>query len=131
MYGKAFGRVILLSCLIGLAGCAGENPDPEPPQETVEWENLVVAVQSGDTGTVGDYFRKYQQLQEVIDHHGWYLIHHAAAAGNTEMIEYLVQQGADINALTRYNETAWTIAEEHDVEPNVLAFIESLGGWEY
>lgn len=130
MYGKLLRGLCVGCCLAGMFGCSGGVDEPEPPSETVEFERLLGAVVDGDTGKVGDYLDAYQGLLTLADQRGWYLIHHAAAAGNTKMIEFLVERGADPNAHTRYDETAWGVAEDHNVDPAVLELIESLGGVE-
>jgi len=79
-----------------------------------------------------------QQLQKDAaavlserDQHGWQVLHQAAAGGNQDAVQLLVEQyGAEVNARTHggYGETPLHIAESR-LEQNhpVLAYLRSLG----
>ncbi len=45
-------------------------------------------------------FKKFPSLIETRDKMGWTLLHEAAHAGNLEMAEFLIMQGADCDAQT-------------------------------
>ena len=65
------------------------------------------------------------------DYNGFTPLHNAAARGDVELIMYLVDQGADVKALTRKGETTADMAngpvQRVTVFPEVVALLESLG----
>ncbi len=65
------------------------------------------------------------------DHNGYSPLHHAAARGDVEMIEYLVAHGADVTAVSRRGQTTADMANGpvQRVQPftEALALLESLG----
>jgi ankyrin repeat protein len=67
----------------------------------------------------------------VRDHEGYTALHHAAARGDNEMIEYLVQHGADVKAVTRDGRTTVDMAngpvQRIQPFPETIKLLESLG----
>jgi ankyrin repeat protein len=65
------------------------------------------------------------------DHEGNTAIHHAAARGDTEMIEYLVSKGADVKAVNREGQTTVDMAngpvQRVQPWPDTIKFLESHG----
>jgi ankyrin repeat protein len=65
------------------------------------------------------------------DYNGFSPLHNAAARGDREMIEYLVEKGADVTVLTRKGETTADMAngpvQRVTVFPDIVALLESLG----
>jgi len=65
------------------------------------------------------------------DHEGNTAIHHAAARGDTEMIEYLVSKGADVKAVNREGQTTVDMAngpvQRVQPWPETMKFLESHG----
>jgi uncharacterized protein len=65
------------------------------------------------------------------DHEGNTAIHHAAARGDTEMIEYLVSKGADVMAVNREGQTTVDMAngpvQRVQPWPDTIKFLESRG----
>jgi ankyrin repeat protein len=65
------------------------------------------------------------------DYNGFTPLHNAAARGDVELITYLVEQGADVRALTRKGETTADMAngpvQRVTVFPEVVRLLESLG----
>lgn len=65
------------------------------------------------------------------DHDGYTPLHHAAARGDTEMIEYLVEKGADVGAVSRYGQTTADMAngpyQRTQPYPEAVALLERLG----
>ncbi|MEE2638427.1 MAG: ankyrin repeat domain-containing protein [Acidobacteriota bacterium] len=67
----------------------------------------------------------------VRDHEGYNAVHHAAARGDTELVQYLVDHGADVQALSRRGQTTADMANGPYQRtlpfPDTLALLESLG----
>jgi ankyrin repeat protein len=65
------------------------------------------------------------------DYNGFSPLHNAAARGDRELIEYLVEKGADVTVLTRKGETTADMAngpvQRVTVFPDIVALLESLG----
>jgi len=67
----------------------------------------------------------------AYDHEGNTALHHAAARGDVEMIEYLVSKGADVKAVTREGRTTADMAngpvQRTQPFPEAVALLEKLG----
>jgi ankyrin repeat protein len=67
----------------------------------------------------------------AYDHEGNTALHHAAARGDVEMIEYLVSKGADVKAVTREGRTTADMAngpvQRIQPFPEAVALLEKLG----
>ena len=67
----------------------------------------------------------------AFDHEGNTALHHAAARGDVEMIQYLVSKGADVQAVTREGKTTADMAngpvQRTQPWPEALALLEKLG----
>ena len=65
------------------------------------------------------------------DYNGFSPLHNAAARGDRELIEYLVERGADVTVLTRKGETTADMAngpvQRVTVFPEIVALLERLG----
>ena len=81
---------------------------------------VVILVAAGGIFTVvyrtNEAFRARIAYGSDLDHAdigGWTALHRAAAAGDLEMLDYLVRQGVDTAARTARGESAWHIANQH------------------
>jgi ankyrin repeat protein len=67
----------------------------------------------------------------AFDHEGNTALHHAAARGDVEMIQYLVSKGADVKAITREGKTTADMAngpvQRIQPYPAAVALLEKLG----
>ena len=65
------------------------------------------------------------------DHDGYNALHHAAARGDTELVRYLVEQGADVMAISRRGQTTADMANGPYQRtlpfPETLGYLEGLG----
>ena len=65
------------------------------------------------------------------DHNGYSPVHHAAARGDNELIEYLVSQGADVTLVSRRGQTTVDMAngpvQRITPFPATIELLESLG----
>ncbi len=67
----------------------------------------------------------------AVDHEGSTALHHAAARGDNEMIEYLVSKGANVKAVDREGRTTVDMAngpvQRTQPYPDTIQLLESLG----
>lgn len=65
------------------------------------------------------------------DHQGYTPLHHAASRGDTELINYLVEQGGDVTVVSRRGQTTADMAngpvQRTSPYPEAVALLESLG----
>ena len=65
------------------------------------------------------------------DHEGYTALHHAAARGDTDVVRYLVEQGADVMVVSRRGQTTADMANGPYQRtlpfPDTLALLEGLG----
>ena len=65
------------------------------------------------------------------DHNGYTALHHAASRGDTELIRYLVEQGADPTVVSRAGQTTADMAngpyQRTQPYPEAVALLEELG----
>ncbi len=65
------------------------------------------------------------------DHNGYTAVHHAAARGDNALIQYLVEKGADVTAVSRQGITTVDIAngpvQRTQPFPETIVLLESLG----
>jgi hypothetical protein len=65
------------------------------------------------------------------DHSGYTAMHHAAARGDTELINYLVEMGGDVMVVSRLGQTTVDMANgpvsRVSPYPDAIALLESLG----
>ena len=65
------------------------------------------------------------------DHNGYTPVHHAAARGDTTLINYFVEQGADVTAVSRRGQTTVDMAngpvQRVQPFPHAIALLERLG----
>jgi hypothetical protein len=64
------------------------------------------------------------------DSHGWQPIHEAARGGHLDIVQLLVEHGADINERTNFGEGESVIElvlDTHGHEHPLFGFLESLG----
>ena len=84
------------------------------------------------------WFPSVQYLIEEVgvdvnarDHDGYNALHHAAARGHTELVRYLVEQGADVLAISRRGQTTADMANGPYQRtlpfPETLGYLEGLG----
>jgi len=68
---------------------------------------------------------------DARDYEGYTALHHAASRGDTEMIRYLVEKGADVTVVSREGQTTADMAngpyQRTQPYPEAIALLESLG----
>jgi len=90
------------------------------------------AAQQGDLETLKDEVKRKKDLVHARDVNGWQPLHEGARGGHLEVVRYLVENGADVNATTGDNGgTALYYAKKRfDADHPVIAYLESLGAVE-
>lgn len=91
-----------------------------------------LAAQGGDIAALKEEVKKKKELITAKDKNGWTPLHEGARGGHLEVVRYLVENGADVNAITdNGGGTALYYARQkfEDDHP-VVAFLESLGAVE-
>ncbi|MBW8866057.1 MAG: ankyrin repeat domain-containing protein [Acidobacteria bacterium] len=92
---------------------------------------------SAGRARAGDIDREVKDVSDLgadvnaYDHEGNTALHHAAARGDVEMIQYLVSKGADVKAVTREGRTTADMAngpvQRIQPFPEAVALLEKLG----
>lgn len=70
------------------------------------------------------------QVLTQRDEHGWQVLHQGVAGGNTDVVEFLLAQGAEINARTHggYGETPLRIAEKRfGNNSSLVQYLKAMG----
>lgn len=92
-----------------------------------------IAAQGGDIDTLKEEVKKKKELATAKDKNGWQPIHEGARGGHLDVVKYLVQNGADVNAKTagKHGGTALYYArKEFEDDHPIIDFLESLGAIE-
>lgn len=116
-----------------------EHPDAQRSAKAPAFETGSTeahqAAQRGDTVTLQKVLSKEKDLVHKKDNNGWTPLHEGARMGNMDVVKILIDNGADVNALTSTDDTTdsgesplyWAIRELGEDNP-VVAFLESVGG---
>jgi len=92
-----------------------------------------LAAQGGDIESLKKALDDKKDLVTARDANGWQPLHEGARGGHLEVVRYLVENGADVNARTG-NEKGGTALyyakQKFDDEHPVVAFLEELGALE-
>lgn len=87
------------------------------------------AAQTGDLEALKDASKDDVTLLYDKDENLWQAIHEAARYGYLNIMEFLVQNGADVNALTSGGQTPLDIAASfHDLNHPIVELLVDLGG---
>jgi len=91
-----------------------------------------LAAQDGDIDALKKEVEKKKELLTAKDRNGWQPLHEGARGGHVEVVRYLVENGADINAKTgEGGGTALYFAKQKFADDHpIIAYLESLGAVE-
>jgi prolyl 4-hydroxylase len=126
----------------GLAAAVGKttavNPISQPQinQTTTimtknkKASNIHFAAQIGDLTTIQRAVEKDKSILGVTDANGWTPLHESARAGHKEIVRYLFEAGADINAKTDGGSggtVMWLAKQSLGEDHELISYLESLG----
>jgi len=92
--------------------------------------SIHILAQSGDLEGVTKAVSKNKKEVHAKDQNGWTALHEGARAGHTEIVKYLYEQGADVNARTGLGNggsVMWWAKRNLGKDHPVLDFLESVG----
>lgn len=122
-----------LRSLGAVSGRLTDESDDEDNDETTPFtgnESLdaLSAASRGDLPSLRQIAGQNRSLLFQADSFLWQPIHEAARSGHFNVVQYLVQQGADINALDHEKDTALDIATEFNGEDHpIVQKLRDLG----
>lgn len=98
-----------------------EKTDPTAGGTTTSAHTVAA---TGDLEALKREVEKDPSVLEKPDKNGWKPIHEAARAGKTEVLEYLISKGVDVNARTHYGKGAsalwWAEQRNHHASVELL-----------
>ena len=85
------------------------------------------AAQRGDIETLIRITEEDNDALHATDGNGWMPIHEAARSGHMDIVDYLIKQGTDVNALTNVGDSPLDIAKNHlDGGHRVIDILQKL-----
>lgn len=112
---RAANEVMMLSDLRGLNDAVGDLEFRDEQGATP----LHIAAANGYVSVV-EFLLDQHVSTDVCDNDQWQPIHAAACWGHPDVLEMLVQAGADLNARTKNGETPYDICEDPDLKERIL-----------
>lgn len=102
MMREASVRFVLLGLLLlpVTSGCRGKKVSPPTPTDL-----LMQAIDAGDVAKVKQFIDGDPSLIAARDEYQKTPLHHAASAGNMEIVKFLLEKGADPTARDKWNVT--------------------------
>ena len=101
-----------------------------PAAAATPLEQIAHAASTGDVDTIVQFASTERHLLHQTDKNGWLPIHEAARGGHLDVLELLVEHGADINARTHSGKgsTPMNLAvDSHGLEHEIVEYFSSLG----
>ncbi|XP_026738530.1 protein phosphatase 1 regulatory subunit 16A isoform X3 [Trichoplusia ni] len=93
--------------------------DLDEPRDSQGATLLHIASANGYIKVV-EYLLEHRASTDVVDHDMWQPVHAAACWGHLEVLELLVQYGADLNVRNKHDETPADICEEGEVRARIV-----------
>jgi prolyl 4-hydroxylase len=91
------------------------------------------AARAGDIDTLLEIAQEDSKTLHMPDENGWQPLHEAVRSGHVDIVHFLLEQGADINARTNDGiggTPLWWSMNNHDQPHPVVDLIRDLGGLE-
>jgi prolyl 4-hydroxylase len=88
------------------------------------------AAQVGDLETIRKAVQNDKNVVKLTDANGWTPLHESARAGHKEIVKFLLEAGADINAKTHGGSggsVMWWAKRELGEDHEMVSYLESLG----
>ncbi|CAH0584409.1 unnamed protein product [Chrysodeixis includens] len=93
--------------------------DLDEPRDSQGATLLHIASANGYIKVV-EYLLEHRASTDVVDHDMWQPVHAAACWGHLEVLELLVQYGADLNVRNKHDETPADICEEGELRARIV-----------
>lgn len=103
-------------------GTAETNLDPNEPDP-------VVAARTGNLEAIKNLVSADPGLVDELDQEGQSLLHYAASFRRVDVVQYLIEQGADPNMPNADGQTPITYAEESPGTEEVIEVLREHGGY--
>ncbi|XP_073968972.1 myosin phosphatase targeting subunit 75D isoform X6 [Rhodnius prolixus] len=97
----------------------GVSPDSTNEDGLTALHQLHIAAANGYLRVV-EFLLDHHVSTDVKDIDGWQPVHAAACWGHIEAVELLVQNGADLNARTKHDETPADICEDPELRERII-----------
>lgn len=104
---------------------------PKPTRVTLGNFNPHHAAADGSLQLLKEMAAHDQRLLFKQDHNGWRPLHEAARAGRTEVVEYLLEQGAEVNERTNQGKGAsplWWAEKKPKENAKTIALLKKYNG---
>ncbi|XP_075978523.1 myosin phosphatase targeting subunit 75D isoform X2 [Anticarsia gemmatalis] len=108
-----------MKMLRDVADLVKDGMDLDEPRDTQGATLLHIASANGYIKVV-EYLLEHRASTDVVDHDMWQPVHAAACWGHLEVLELLVQYGADLNVRNKHDETPADICEEGEMRARIL-----------
>mmetsp|Transcript_22427 Transcript_22427/g.28300 ORF Transcript_22427/g.28300 Transcript_22427/m.28300 type:complete len:455 (-) Transcript_22427:139-1503(-) len=109
-------------------GEEGEEIDDDEPEVTSGATEAHHAVQEGNIKQLSKIISEKAYLVHAKDENGWTPMHEAARTGSVDAVKLLVENGADVNALTEYGQSPLHLAKsEHGDDHPLVDFFTDIG----
>jgi len=132
MYRNLFVIVCMIGvcCLPVITGCSGEvesSSSVYDDENATDEERIIFAVKSGNIDVLQEYMDQEPNLATMYDSHGSTLLHYAALFSQVKVADYLLDNGADINAQSATGDTPLAAAEDGNASADMIIYLEDNG----
>lgn len=124
---KRFNLAWLAALVFVVLGCSGQDEVPPLP-ENVDEPPVVTAIKTGNLAGVRQFVESNPDAVTGVDNRGNTLLHMAAIFDQAAICEYLIEAGADPQALNGEGYTPREAAEENRIDPRVSEVLNAHGG---
>jgi hypothetical protein len=102
----AVGAVLAAAMLLAGAACSSSSAEKAPAAYTGDAaSDILEAVRTGDTATVGRLLDENPDLLNTRDNQGFTLLHRAVLSNQAGVVDLLIDRGMDPNVLSAGNLT--------------------------
>ncbi|GBP40081.1 Protein phosphatase 1 regulatory subunit 16A [Eumeta japonica] len=108
-----------MTMLMDVADLAKNGVDLDEPRDNQGATLLHIASANGYVKVV-EFLLENRASTDVVDHDMWQPVHAAACWGHLEVLELLVQYGADLNVRNKHDETPADICEDGEMRARIL-----------